>query len=949
MLVAAVFDAPAPFLQDGEPPLRRGPVAALLTLLLALHFAGPTVMAAPIAWQPVRDTTGVSNLISGWPVFARNGGASAVSVNGALFSSLNLGSGFVANVYTASGGPGTMTSTGDTNFDALIQSMTYGGGSNTTITINGLVADTQYQVQVFYNDQRTNSSSRVMSFSDGLSNVVNVAAGAQPGGQTNDYGQFAIGAFTADAATQILALTANGFANCHLNALLVTGPTNAAPPTTNRGPNVVVLLTDDQQFDSIRCLGNPIINTPNLDRLCTNGMSFRNAHIMGGWVGAVCLPSRTMLMTGRTLWRIPGFAGNSFPTNIADQTIPVAFNNAGYDTLRSGKKGNTYLDANVRFGQYFYHDVRDDIASSRFVDDALTWITNRETFGKTNPMLIYLGFDHPHDPRHAPQSFLDRFHATAPNPDTNTPLELLPPLPPNYLPKHPFDNGDLGIRDETSVQGVLTTRDERTIRNELGKVYATIEYLDSQVGRLLAKLEAMNEFTNTFFVFMADNGVAVGRHGLMGKQNLYEHSHRVPLAFSGPGIPAGTNDSLVYLLDVFPTLCELTGVPVPDTVEGFSLAPILHGQTNAVRASILGSYRTCQRAVRVGDWKLIHYPFIHRTQLFNLADDPHETNDLSCMAVQAGRIRELATRLAELQSQYGDWQRLGSLGYIGANVAFGRPAWQSSTLSNSATYGALNATDGAGSTLSGYAQTDAADSNAWWMVDLGTDTDIQEVLLHNGTNGLKGRLRDVTIEVLDAQTNLVARSTLLNPDNVLGGGLMDFTNGPPVLYGGFSNSVPVGRFVRVSRQPASVGSGADANALALSEVQVFAAPYDADGDELSDRWERSWFGSLTNASAGTDQDHDGFSDLQEFLAGTNPTNALSNFRLVAPPPPSPGAERFVIQWTSEPGKAYSIERATNDLRSWLPLLRAIPATPPVNLYTDTPLERAFYRIRLEAP
>jgi hypothetical protein len=130
-------------------------------------------------------------------------------------------------------------------------------------------------------------------------------------------------------------------------------------------------------------------------------MIFRNAYIMGGWSAAVCLPSRTMIMTGRTLWHVPGLSGNTYPANIADKTIPVAFNNAGYDTIRSGKKGNSYLEANVRFGQYMYHDVRDNIASSRFVDDALGFIASRQGQGRANPFLIYLGFDHPHDPRPA--------------------------------------------------------------------------------------------------------------------------------------------------------------------------------------------------------------------------------------------------------------------------------------------------------------------------------------------------------------------------------------------------------------------------------------------------------------------------------------------------------------------------------------------------------------------
>jgi choline-sulfatase len=612
-----------------------------------------------------------------------------------------------------------------------------------------------------------------------------------------------------------------------LSIVLLKHSSNLAAETPQPKPNVLVLLTDDQQFDSVAALGNPTVATPNLDRIAANGLVFRNAYIMGGWASAVCLPSRTMIMTGRTLWHVPGLAGNTYPANIADKTLPVAFNSAGYDTLRSGKQSNTYIDANTRFGTNIYHEVHDSISSSRFVDDAITFLTNRVAAAKTNAFLMYLGFDHPHDPRNAPQSYLDHYHASAPNPNTNTPINLLPPLPAAYLPKHPFDNGELVVRDETSVEGVLTNRDERTIRNEIGKTYATIEYLDAQVGRLLAKLDELGLTTNTFIVFASDNGVAIGRHGLIGKQNVYEHALRVPLIISGPGINHDNSDAFVYLYDLFPTLCDLTGVAAPDTVEGLSLKPILLGQTSAVRASVLGSFKALQRAVRVDDWKLIHYPNIDRTQLFDLASDPHETNDLSNLPQHADRIQQLAGQLVALQAQYGDHQLSNALGRVGANIARQRPAIQSSTFG--AAYAAANAVDGPGSTLTSFSHTASNDANAWLLVDLQTACHIQEVLLHNREDCCQGRLRDITVEILDASTNVVAASPLLNPDNVLGGGVTVYSTGPAKLAASFTNLPPAGRFVRVRRQGAAAPGPApsDQFALALDEVQVFADPTDA--------------------------------------------------------------------------------------------------------------------------
>ena len=128
-------------------------------------------------------------------------------------------------------------------------------------------------------------------------------------------------------------------------------------------------------------------------------------------------------------------------------------------------------------------------------------------------------------------------------------------LPKNYLPAHPFDNTHLHVRDEIKVKGVWKNRDEATIRNELGREFACSENIDIQVGRVLEKLKAMGELDNTYIVYTADHGMAIGRHGLQGKQNLYEHTWRVPLIVKGPGIKAGSRSlGNVYLLDVLSTL-----------------------------------------------------------------------------------------------------------------------------------------------------------------------------------------------------------------------------------------------------------------------------------------------------------------------------------------------------------------------------------------------------------
>ena len=208
-----------------------------------------------------------------------------------------------------------------------------------------------------------------------------------------------------------------------------------------------------------------------------------------------------------------------------------------------------------------------------------------------------------------------------------------PPLQVNYLPQHPFHHGHPGLRDEEKVQGVMTGRDEATVRNELGREYACIENIDGQVGRVLDKLNDMGELENTYVIYTSDHGIAVGRHGLMGKQNLYEHTWRVPMIVRGPGIEAGSRSSgYVYLLDIMPTLCDLVGIDIPETVDGQSFRSVLEGHEPAIRDVLYGVYcggtKPGMRSVKRGDWKLIEYDVldgqVRQTQLFNLRDNPFE-------------------------------------------------------------------------------------------------------------------------------------------------------------------------------------------------------------------------------------------------------------------------------------------------------------------------------------
>ena len=183
----------------------------------------------------------------------------------------------------------------------------------------------------------------------------------------------------------------------------------------------------------------------------------------------------------------------------------------------------------------------------------------------------------------------------------------------------------------------------------------TLSYWDAQVGRVVEALKQTGQFTNTIFIVAGDNGLSLGEHGLLGKQNLYEFGGmHVPLVFAGPGISKGDSQALTYLFDLYPTLCELAGVPVPAGLDAKSLAPVIKGSQPGVRDCLFNSYRKCQRSIRDARWKLIRYPLIDKTQLFDLQADPHEMNDLAGNAEYAGKIKELTALLEKTRREYGD-------------------------------------------------------------------------------------------------------------------------------------------------------------------------------------------------------------------------------------------------------------------------------------------------------
>ncbi|MES2596363.1 MAG: sulfatase-like hydrolase/transferase [Verrucomicrobiota bacterium] len=424
-------------------------------------------------------------------------------------------------------------------------------------------------------------------------------------------------------------------------------------------PNILFILVDDQSAFDLK-MYNPksTLETPNLDKLAKEGMVFDGAYHMGSSLGAVCTPSRHMIMCGRTVWHLPvsPWAAKTSPPNLEQNTIPAVFNRAGYATMRTCKMGNSYEAANKLFTVRRDATKRggeNESGSTWHGDQVMNYLDERAATkdAEKKPFLIDFGFSHPHDTRDGRPELLAKYGATN-HTDPNTPPSQhskQPPLPDNYLAKHPFDNTHIDVRDEVDVSGVWKHRDEASIRNEIGRQYACSENIDIQIGRVLTKLQEMGELENTYIIYTADHGISIGHHGLMGKQNLYQHAWRVPFIVKGPGIQAGSRvEGNIYLLDILATLCDLAGIPAPESNEGTSFKPVLEGQKKVIRDILYGAYaggsKPGMRTVKQGDWKLVQYEApdrgVKETQLFNLAANPEE------FLKEHGKKEPLLTNLA---------------------------------------------------------------------------------------------------------------------------------------------------------------------------------------------------------------------------------------------------------------------------------------------------------------
>ena len=466
--------------------------------------------------------------------------------------------------------------------------------------------------------------------------------------------------------------------------LLVTFFITSCDSAEAEKPNIVFLFADDQTYKGVAALGNDEIKTPNLDYLCETGITFTNAYNMGAWNGAVCVASRAMLNTGRFLWRAQSYDKNK-------KMWSELMSDAGYDTYMGGK-WHTYRHprdvfnhvGSVRGGMpedtwpaywnarknnpnepmpYGYerstnteegewkpwdknnggHWKGGKHWSEVLGDEAVGFIN--EAKDKDNPFFMYLAFSAPHDPRQSPKEYVDMY-----------PLEDLS-LPPTFQPEYPYKDsigGGPTLRDAALAP---YPRTELSIKTHKQEYYAIISHLDAQIGRILEALEASGEMKNTYIFYTADHGLAVGEHGLMGKQYMYDFSLRVPFFVIGPKIPKNKKKEMdIYLQDVMATALDLAGVEKPEYVEFNSLMPFLKNKRKeSYYDAIYGSYMSdLQRMIRKDGYKLILYPHGKTVLLYDIENDPNESVNLAEDVKYKDKVKELFEDLQDLQVEMGD-------------------------------------------------------------------------------------------------------------------------------------------------------------------------------------------------------------------------------------------------------------------------------------------------------
>ncbi len=478
-----------------------------------------------------------------------------------------------------------------------------------------------------------------------------------------------------------LALFTSGFlASTLLVSLATSKPEGAvaAPPEEAR-PNIIFVLTDDQRYDELGVL-NPILETPNMDRIAREGTLFANAFV----TTALCSPSRASILTGQYMHNHGVVDNNSAPPQ-SSRFFPEFLQESGYNTAFIGKwhMGESQssrrrlddpqpgFDHWVSFaGQGEYYPVvrngrtneinvngkpvpQKGYITDELTDYALDWLDKRDS---DEPFFLYLSHKAVHANFAPAERHRDQYaDKTIPVPESQA------DTPENRAGK------PMWVQNQrNSWHGVdFPYHSSLDVQSYKMQYHRALSAVDDSLGRLFEWLEDNGQLENTVVVLMGDNGFMFGEHGLIDKRNAYEESMRVPLLMTGPSIAKNTvSDELVANIDIAPTLMAMAGVAPVEQFDGASFAGIARGDDVDWRDELLYEYywefnypsTPTTFALRTKDYKFIQYHGLWDTdELYDMRSDPREMRNLINDPEYLAIVGDFRQRLyAELENNRGE-------------------------------------------------------------------------------------------------------------------------------------------------------------------------------------------------------------------------------------------------------------------------------------------------------
>jgi arylsulfatase A-like enzyme len=429
--------------------------------------------------------------------------------------------------------------------------------------------------------------------------------------------------------------------------------------TAAEKPNIIVIFTDDQTYPAIG-YNNPLVKTPHLDALASEGLIFDKAIV----ASPICAASRAAMMSGVFPQQngVVGLKSKAFKEYKnggarADQTLPNHLKKAGYHCAFWGK---SHLGDPKKYGF-------DEGKETGPFDDTETFelaesFLNRAAKDGSKSFFLWLGIRQPHVPLKPKQKWLDLYDETAFKMSPNfrkAPLDLS--INNQGTREKPFYRGS-DYRNNWRNVPVGPPRTEDTVRLFMKAYYATISHMDQQIGQLVDHLAELGLKDNTVIIFLSDNGFLLGNHGLGNKITMHEESVRVPMFIHWHRLKAKgkKTDALVSSLDVYPTIVELAGLEQPDHVMGKSLVPLFNNPSLKIRdvvysecVGVGGKIGEGHRMARTNTMKFV-LSMSDEAFMFDLIKDPFELNNLAFSVERKKELEEMRSDLAKWMKEIGD-------------------------------------------------------------------------------------------------------------------------------------------------------------------------------------------------------------------------------------------------------------------------------------------------------